>query len=111
MRGRGRDWVEGATWQEYPRTRGVVVGGAEREAKGCRGVAESLVLEADLMLTMDVERSTIRFAVRMIYSSDEARSRFFAASVGAAAAAYPNERAVAHALDRLEGAVAVGAAR
>ena len=66
---------------------------------------------ADRLLTMDVERSAIRLAVRMISSSDEARSRFFAASVGAAAAASPAERAVAYALDRLEGAVAVGAAR
>ena len=31
--------------------------------------------------------------------------------VGAAAAAFPDEREVAYALDRLEGAVAVGAAR
>ena len=65
----------------------------------------------DRLLTMDVEGSTIRLAVRMISSSNEVRRRFFAASVGAAAAASPAERAVDYVLDRLEGAVAVGAAR
>ena len=77
------------------RTRGVSVGGggggcAEREArrkKGGRGVAEALVVAADRMLTMDVEGSTIWLAVRMISLSGEARRRFFAATVGAAAAA------------------------
>ena len=66
---------------------------------------------ADWLLTMDVERSATRLAVLMISSSNEERLRFFAAPVGAAAAASPAERAVAYALDRLEGAVAVGAAR
>ena len=47
----------------------------------------------------------------MISSLDEARRRFFAAPVGAAAAASLSKRAVAYALDRMEGAVAVGAAR
>ena len=101
------------------RTRGVSVsggGGVEREArrkKGDRGVAEALVAAAaaDRMLTMDVEGSTIWLAVRMISLSDEVRRRFFAAPVGAAAAASPAERAVAYALDRLEGAVAIRAAR
>ena len=96
------------------RTQGVSVGGvgvgAEREArrkKGGRGVAEA----ADGMLTMDVEGSKILLAVRMISLSDEARRRFFAAPVGAAAEASPAKRAVAYALDRLEGAVAIRAAR
>ena len=104
------------------RTRGVSVGGvgvgggAEREArrkKGGRGVAEALVaaVAADQMLTMDVEGSTIWRAVCMISFSDEGRRRFFAAPVGAAAAASPAERAVAYALDRLEGVVAIRAAR
>ena len=102
------------------RTRGVSVcgvgGGAEREArrkKGGRGVAEALVVAAaaDRMLNMDVEGSTIWLAVRMFSLSDEARRRFFAAPVGAAAAASPAERAVAYALDRLEGAVTIRAAR
>ena len=66
---------------------------------------------ADRMLTIDVEVSTIWIAVRMISLSDEAKRRFFAALVGAAAAASPVERAVAYVLDRLEGAVSVGAAR
>ena len=102
------------------RTRGVSVGGgggsAEREArrkKGGRGVAEALVAAeaADRILTMDVDGSTIWLAVRMISLSDEARRRFFAAPVGAAEAASPAERAVAYALDRLEGAVAIRALR
>ena len=62
---------------------------------------------ADRLLTMEVEQSTIRLVVRMISSSDEARRRFFAAPVVVSAA----KRAVAYALDRMEGAVAVGAAR
>ena len=66
---------------------------------------------AGRLLTMDVEQSAIWIAVRMISSSDEARRRFFAAPVGAVAAASPAEREVAYALDRMEGAVAVGAAR
>ena len=70
-----------------------------------------MVAAADRLLTMYVERSEIRLAVRMISLSDEARRRFFAAPVGAAAAASPAERAVAYALDRLEGAVAFEAAR
>ena len=37
--------------------------------------------------------------------------RFFTAPIRAAAAALPAERAVAYTLDRLEGAVAVGAAQ
>ena len=100
------------------RTRGVSVGGggAEREArrkKGGRGVAEALVaaVAADRMLTMDVEGSTIWIAVRMISLSDEARRRFFAAPIGAAAAASPAEIAVDYTLDRMEGAVAIRAAR
>ena len=76
--------------------------------RGGRGVAEASV--ADRLLTMDVERSAIRLAVRMISLWDEARRWFLAAPVGAAAATSPAERAVAYALDRLEGAVAVGAA-
>ena len=94
-------------------TRGVGVGGAEREArrkKGGRGIAEASVA-AERLLTMDVYRSAIRLAVRMISSLDEARLRFFAAPVGAAAVASSDERAVAYMLDRLEEAVAVGAAR
>ena len=63
------------------------------------------------LLTMDVERSAIRLVVRMISSSDEARCRFFTVTVGVSAAASPAKRAVAYALDRLEGAVAAGAAR
>ena len=47
----------------------------------------------------------------MISLSDEARRLFFAETVGAAAAASPAKRVVAYALGRLEGAVAVGAAR
>ena len=102
------------------RTRGVSVGGggggAEREArskKGGRGVAEALVVAAaaDRMLSMDIEGSTIWLAVRMISLSDKARCRFFAAPIGAAAAASPAKRAVAYALDRMEGAVAIRAAR
>ena len=102
------------------RTRGVIVGGgsAEREArrkKGGRGGAEALVAAAaaaaDRMMTMDVEGSTIWLVVRMISLSDEARRRFFVSPVGAATAASPAERAVAYALDRLEGAVAIRAAR
>ena len=68
-------------------------------------------MAADRLLTMDVELSVIRLAVRMTSSSDEARRRFFAAPIGAAAAASPAERAVAYALGTLEGAVAVGASR
>ena len=81
--------------------------------KGCRGVAEAsvAVAAANRLLTVDVERSAIRIAVHMISLSDEARRLFFAEPVGAAAAASPAKRAVAYALDRLEGAVAVGAAR
>ena len=100
-------------------TQGVSVGGgggAEREVRrknGGRSVAEALVAAAaaDRMLTMDVKVSTIWLAVRMISLSDEARRRFFAGAVGAAAAASPAKRAVAHALDRLEGAVAIRVAR
>ena len=66
---------------------------------------------ADRLLTMDVERSAIRLTVHMISLSDKARRQFFAAPVGAAAVASPAERAVDYVLDRLEGAVAVGAAR
>ena len=66
---------------------------------------------ADRLLTMDVELSTIRLTVHMIYSSDEARRRFFADPFGAAATASSSKRAVAYALDRMYGAVAVGAAR
>ena len=69
------------------------------------------VATADRMLTMDVEGYTIWLAMRMISLLDEARRRFFTAAVGAAAAASPAERAVAYALDRLEGAVARRAAR
>ena len=65
---------------------------------------------ADQLLTKDVERLEIRLTVRMISSLDEARRRFFAAPVGAAAAAFLVERVAAYALDRLEGAVAVGEA-
>ena len=102
-------------WQESPSTRGVdgVGGGAERETrrkKGGHGVAVAAAA-ADRLLTMDVDRSAIRLAVHMISSSDEARRRFFVAPVGAAAAASPAKRAVAYALCRLQGAVAVGAAR
>ena len=100
------------------RTGGVSVsGGAEREArrkKGGRGVAEALVAAAaaaDQILTMDVEGSKIWIAVRMISLLDEARRRFFAAPIGAAAAASPAKRAVTYALDRLEGAVSIRAAR
>ena len=66
---------------------------------------------ADRLLTMDVERSAIRPAVRMISLSHKVRRQFFAAPVGAAAVASPAERAVDYVLDRLEGAVAVGATR
>ena len=66
---------------------------------------------ADRMLNMDVEGSTIWIEVRMISFSDEARRRFFAAPVVAAAAASPAKRSVACTLDRLEGAVAIRAAR
>ena len=102
------------------RTRGVSVGGGSggsemevRRKKGGRGVAEALVVAAaaDRMLNMDVEGSTIWLAVRMISLSDEGRRRFFAAPVGAAAAASPAERAIAYALDRLEGADSTRAAR
>ena len=58
---------------------------------------------ADRLLTMDVERSAIRIAVRMISLSDDARRWFFAAPVGVAAVASPAKRAVAYALGRLEG--------
>ena len=89
--------------------------GAEAEArrKGGRGITEALVAAAvaDRLLTMDVDRSAVQLAMHMIYSSDEARCRFFAAPFGAAAVAFPAKRSVAYALDRLEGAVAVGAAR
>ena len=102
------------------RTRGVSVGGGsgstEREArrkKGGCGVAEALVAAAaeERMLTIDVEVSTIWLAVRMISLSDEARRRFFAAPVIETAVASPAKRVVAYALDRLEGAVAIRAAR
>ena len=66
---------------------------------------------ADWLLIMDVERSVIRIAVRMISSSDNTMHRFFAAPVGVAAAASPTKGGVAYALERLEGAIAVGAAR
>ena len=66
---------------------------------------------ADRLLTMDVERSMIRLAVRMVSSSDKARCRFFAAPVGFLAAASPPKRVVTYELDRLEGAVDVGAER
>ena len=85
--------------QESPRTQGV--GDAEREArrkKGGRGVTDASVAAAERLLTMDLEGSVIRIVVRMISSSDEARLRSFAAPVGAAAAAFPSERAVAYAL-------------
>ena len=112
---RGRDRVEGAPLRESTRTQGGGVGSAEREArrkKGGCGVAEALeVVAAIRLLTGDVERSAICLVVRMISSSDEARRRFFAAPVGAAAAASPSKRSFAYTLDRLEGAVAVGAAR
>ena len=58
---------------------------------------------ADRLLTMDVEQSAIRLAVCMISLSDEAKRRFFSAPVRAAAAASPAKRAVADALDSLEG--------
>ena len=88
--GKGRDQGEGAPQRESLRTRGV--GGAEREArrkKGGRGVAEASVAAAtaDRLLTMDVERSAIEPTVCMISSSEKARRRFFAAPIGAAAAA------------------------
>ena len=110
--GQGRDQGEGAPRREYPRTRGV--SGVEREVrrkKGGRGVVEASVAAADRLLTMDVELSAIRITVRMISSLDEARRRFFVAPVGAAVAEFPSKRAVAYVLYRLEGAVAVGAAR
>ena len=72
---------------------------------------EASVAAADRLLTMDVERSAIRLAVRMISSSDEARHRFFATTVVVAVVASPAKREFAYALDRLEGAVAVRAAR
>ena len=90
------------------------VGGTEKEVrrkKGGRGVAEAAAAAADRMLTMDLEGSTIWLTVRMISLSDKGRRRFFAAPVRAAAAASPAERAVAYVLDRLEGAVAIRAAR
>ena len=101
------------------RTRGVSVGsgGAEREArrkKGGCGVAGASVAAAAAvgrLLTMDVERYVIWHAVRMISLSEESRRRFFAAPVGAAGAASPAKRAVAYALDSLEGEVAIRAAR
>ena len=92
---------------------GGISGGADREArkkKGGRSVAEaSGAAAADQVLTMDVEQSVIRFAVRMISLSDEARRRFFAAPVGEAAVASSAKRVIAYALDMLEGAIAVGA--
>ena len=104
--GRGRDRGEAALRRESLSTQGV--SSSEREArrkKGGCGVAEASVVAAaaDRLLTMDVERSKIRLAVRMISSLDEARRWFFTAPVGAAAAASTAERAVAYALDRLEG--------
>ena len=68
-------------------------------------------MAADRLLTMDVEPSAIPLVERMISLSDEARRHFFAAPVGEAAAASSAKTAVAYALDRLEGAVVVGAAR
>ena len=118
--GQGIYQGEGTPLRKSTRTRcvgvGVGVDGAEREArrkKGGRGVAEAPVAAAAManrLLTMDVERSEIWIAVRMISLSDEARRRFFLAPVRAEAAASPAERAVAYALDRLEGTVTVGAA-
>ena len=66
---------------------------------------------ADWLMTMDVERSAIRLAVHMISSLDKARRWFFAAPVRAAAATSAFKRAVAYALDRMEGVVAVRLAR
>ena len=66
---------------------------------------------ADRLPTIDLDRSAIRLAVRMISLSEEARCQLFAAPVGAAAAASPAKRAVAYALDRLEGEVAFRAAQ
>ena len=64
----------------------------------------------DRLLTIYVERSAIRLAVHMISSLDKARRWFFAAPVRAAAAS-AFKRAVAYALDRMEGVVAVRLAR
>ena len=63
------------------------------------------------LLTMDSERCVNLLVVRMISSSDEARHRFFATTVVVAVVASPAKREFAYALDRLEGAVAVRAAR
>ena len=65
----------------------------------------------DRLMNMDVERSAIWLTVCMISLSEEVMHRFFAVPVGEVAAASPAEREVAYALDMLEGAIVVGAAR